>query len=199
VNRQVAAWDFDGTITKRDTLVPFLFAQNRLGFVPGALRATITGQFREGNRRDIAKAVMVRAIFAGRSAQDVETAGGAYAASLPRLYRPESLERIAWHKAQGHELVLVTASLGAYARPAATTLGFDHVIATELEATSPEAANSTLTGNLAGPNVRGPEKAARLTAWLAGSTAELWAYGDSNGDNELLAMAQHPTRIRSTK
>jgi phosphatidylglycerophosphatase C len=35
----------------------------------------------------------------------------------------------------------------------------------------------------------------RLESWLAGESVELWAYGDSSGDDELLAFADHPTRI----
>jgi phosphatidylglycerophosphatase C len=51
-----------------------------------------------------------------------------------------------------------------------------------------------------GLNNRGPEKVARLQAWLdarfgSGADVELWAYGDSPGDAELLAMADHPTWI----
>ena len=40
------------------------------------------------------------------------------------------------------------------------------------------------------------EKAARLRHWLDGAPAEVWAYGDSRGDRELLAMADHPVLIR---
>jgi phosphoserine phosphatase len=41
---------------------------------------------------------------------------------------------------------------------------------------------------------------ARLQAWLdarfgPGADVELWAYGDSPGDAELLAMADHPTWV----
>ena len=43
--------------------------------------------------------------------------------------------------------------------------------------------------------MRGPEKVRRLQAWLADAPVELWAYGDSAGDDELLAIADHPTRI----
>ena len=48
-----------------------------------------------------------------------------------------------------------------------------------------------LTGELARPNVRGPEKVKRLDEWLEGDRqpAFVWAYGDSTGDRELLARA----------
>ena len=53
-----------------------------------------------------------------------------------------------------------------------------------------------LTGALSGANVRKAEKARRLSDWLRRRRPyELWAYGDSSGDDELLAMADHPTWI----
>jgi phosphatidylglycerophosphatase C len=54
-----------------------------------------------------------------------------------------------------------------------------------------------LTGELASPNVRREEKVRRLEAWLGDDgPVELWAYGDSDGDRELLARADHPVRVR---
>ena len=55
-----------------------------------------------------------------------------------------------------------------------------------------------LTGRLRGANCRGPEKARRVEEWLEQAEledAELWAYGDSASDDELLAAADHPVRV----
>jgi phosphatidylglycerophosphatase C len=51
------------------------------------------------------------------------------------------------------------------------------------------------TGVLEGGNVRGPEKVRRLRDWLGTEPAEVWAYGDSSGDRELLAFADHARRV----
>ena len=57
-------------------------------------------------------------------------------------------------------------------------------------------ADGALTGALVGPNVRGPEKEVRLRAWLDGDEPDLlWAYGNSSGDRELLAMADVPVWV----
>ena len=59
-------------------------------------------------------------------------------------------------------------------------------------------AHGVLTGRLVGPNCRGPEKVRRLENWLAAhdiTDAVLWAYGDSAGDDALLARADHPVRV----
>ncbi len=82
-----------------------------------------------------------------------------------------------------------------YLAPTGAALGFDQVLATQLEVGD----DGLLTGRLRGPNVRGVEKSARLRAWLAATLPDtpyrLWAYGDSAGDRELLAMADHPVRV----
>jgi HAD superfamily hydrolase (TIGR01490 family) len=99
------------------------------------------------------------------------------------------VERLGWHRSQGHEVVVVSASFTDYLRPVADRLGVDAVLATELEVV-----DGRLTGRLAGANVRGAEKVRRLETWLGDEPAELWAYGDSSGDRELLARADHPVR-----
>jgi phosphatidylglycerophosphatase C len=119
-------------------------------------------------------------------------AGADFARTLPARLRPELVDQLTWHRQQGHEVVLVSASLLAYLQPFATDHGIDHVIAVGLEV----GADGRLTGDLTGPNVRGPEKAVRLRAWLDDEPpAHLWAYGNSSGDTELLAMADVPVWI----
>ena len=69
------------------------------------------------------------------------------------------------------------------------------MLCTHLEAD----AAGRLTGRLDGPNCRGPEKERRLRAWLTDrglEKATLWAYGDSRGDRELLALADRPELVR---
>jgi phosphatidylglycerophosphatase C len=65
------------------------------------------------------------------------------------------------------------------------------VLATEMEV----GPDGRLTGAIAGANVRGPEKARRLDEWLGGRGAVVYAYGDSEGDDDLLARADHPVRV----
>ena len=76
----------------------------------------------------------------------------------------------------------------------ASCLGVDDVVCTRLE----RDAAGRLTGRLLGANCRGAEKARRVGEWLAEAGlagAELWAYGDSASDDELLATADHPVRV----
>tara|TARA_B100000700_G_scaffold301703_1_gene371226 strand:- start:688 stop:1257 length:570 start_codon:yes stop_codon:yes gene_type:complete len=187
-HRIVAAFDFDGTITNRDTLVPFLKEYGTWKITKGSLE-TLIG-VRQESFRDSLKRSVLREIFLGYPKDQLEEDGRNYATSLPRLYRSEIIEHVKEHKNKGHELVLVTASLGCYARPAALTLGFDHIIAVELNSKS-----GRLTGEMTGSNIRGPEKARLLRRYLGYGEVDLWAYGNSAGDTQMLQMADHAQKV----
>lgn len=193
--RHVAAFDFDGTITYRDTLGPFLARIVGRARVNRALarRAPVLAASLVGLAdRDAEKERIVGRLLAGRDAAALRAEGAAYAGELATagVFRPDTLERVAWHRAEGHDVVVVSASLDVYLEPLGPELGVDHVICTSLEVV-----DGRVTGRLAGGNVRGPEKARRLRAWLGDGPVELWAYGDSTGDDDLLAMADHAVKV----
>jgi phosphatidylglycerophosphatase C len=189
----IAAFDFDKTVSSRDNVLPFLLAvAGRTALLTALLRATpdlVRG------RRNAVKARLVRGLLAGRSEAEVQDRADAFAADLIAEHlRADVVGRAAWHRDQGHACVFVSASFATYLEPVAEHLGFDAVLATDLEV-----ADGRLTGALSGPNVRGAEKVRRLDAWIAASIgatpATVWAYGDSSGDRELLARADHPVRV----
>ncbi len=194
--RRVAAFDFDGTISHKDSLGPFLERVCGRGalYRAMAVRAPILAGIAVGiGDRDREKERLVGKLLAGRSSAAVRDEGERYARTLIEgdALRPEMLERIAWHRAEGHEIVIVSASLDVYLEPLAPLLGVDRVFCTRL-GVGPD---GLLDGRLEGGNVRGPEKVLRVEAWLDGAPTELWAYGDSAGDRELLAAADHPHKI----
>jgi phosphatidylglycerophosphatase C len=191
----VAAFDFDGTLSSRDNVVPFLRWVAGTRATAEAFAAAAADLGRSGRARwtrDDVKAELVRRLLGGRDAVEVDTIARAFADEvLRRRLRSEAVERADWHRTQGHRLVIVSASFAAYLRPIAERLRFDAVLATELEVGD----DGCLTGRLAGANVRGAEKARRLDEWLDGSPAFVWAYGDSSGDRELWARADRAVRL----
>ena len=194
--RRVAAFDFDGTISRKDSLGPFLELVCGKPELYRALarRAPVLAGIAVGlGDRDAEKERLVGRLLAGRSAATVHATGVEYARSLTEgdALRPEMLERVAWHRAEGHEIVIVSASLDAYLEPLAPMLGVDRVFCTRLGA----GPDGVLDGRLEGGNVRGAEKVRRVQEWLGADAVELWAYGDSAGDRELLAAADHPHKI----
>ncbi|MGB3412766.1 MAG: HAD-IB family hydrolase [Microthrixaceae bacterium] len=196
--RKVAAFDFDGTLTYRDTLVPFMGSAagwTRLG--TASLRVGLDSLRRkvDGANRDAVKAEMLRRLFTGTEATEIRRRGGDYAKQIlgsSKKINPAVLARLREHIEAGHDVVFVSASLVYYLTPIAEELGIHHVIAVELSS-----AEGYLTGSLSHPNVRAEQKAIRLREWLGEpaegplTSTELWAYGNSSGDHELLAMADH--------
>jgi len=189
----VAAFDFDGTLAHTDTLVPFL----RLACGDGRVAMAAARAAPTARNRDQLKLALLARLFRGRGDADLQALGRRYAAGLPALLRPELVERLRWHQDRSHAVVIVSASLGAYLRPLADELGIDAALAVEMVAGD----DGALTGEVVGgANTRGTGKVARLRLWLddrfgPGTDVELWAYGDSSGDEELLALADHPTWV----
>lgn len=192
----VAAFDFDGTLTTRDSVVPFLRrVAGRRGLAVGLARSApriVPAVVRRD--RDRLREIATQAVFADRSIDDIEGLGVSHAeAVFADRMRADVLARLDWHQRRGHTTVVVSASYEHYVRPIADRLGMDGVLATRLEV----GAGGRCTGRLLGPNCRGPEKVRRLAEWLNGRSLRLddvtlWAYGDSAGDRELLRAAHHP-------
>jgi phosphatidylglycerophosphatase C len=105
--------------------------------------------------------------------------------------RPDVRARVDWHRTEGHELVLVSASPELYVAPIGRRLGFDEVLATRLEVDPA----GLLPGRLLGANCRGPEKVARLRQWRSDGLVVAYAYGDSAGDREMLALAASAVKL----
>jgi len=192
----LAAFDFDGTVTRRDTLIPFLVrvagpqrftaAWTRIGSMASRRRLDL-------GDRDEVKAHLVRILLAGRRLDEVDALGERYARDLlagDRL-RPLVMDRLRAHRERGDLCVLVSASLVHYLEPIARELGLDGVVGVR-----PEAVDGVLTGELTRPNVRAEQKVVQLDEWLADrgvrpAAGERSAYGNTSGDHALLAAADH--------
>ena len=188
----VAAFDFDGTLTRRETLLPFLL--HALGTARVArdaliLSPTLLGYGLGLIRNDIAKQRVFVQCLGGMRMDELQQQGEGFAVQvLPDLMRYEAMQRLKWHQQQGHRCVVISASMDLYVRPWAIRAGFDDVLATHLESLG----DGTTSGRLSGENCYGIEKVRRLEALLGvrdGFT--LYAYGDSRGDRELLAVADY--------
>jgi HAD superfamily hydrolase (TIGR01490 family) len=188
----IAAFDFDGTLTKSDTLLPFLrFVSGNVRFGRGlGVLLPIVMQYLAGHvANDRVKEAFLTTFLKGRRIDEIHALGEAFAAHrLATSLRAGSLDLLAQHKQQRHSVVLVSASLDVYLRPWARAMGVDHVLSSSLEID----AQGRVTGALHGPNCYGPEKVRRLRALLGVRDAYiLYAYGDSKGDWEMMDEADH--------
>jgi HAD superfamily hydrolase (TIGR01490 family) len=184
----LALFDFDGTVTTRDTFKPFLY------YATGPARTTIgtvlLGPIVAAHHLGLVRATHLRqtaayVCFRGRGEAEIDEMGARYSWQLDPHVRPEMLSKIRWHQAQGDEVAIVSASLAPYLRHWCSRAGVDR-ISTELEVR-----DGTLTGRYSGADCSGPEKARRVRArYDLARYATIYAYGDTPEDAELLALAQ---------
>lgn len=198
-NSIVAAFDFDHTLIDRDSLISFLFytqgkrkASYHLALLIPAFIRYLLGQI---SRKEI-KEKLIGRFFKGRSFFELERLGKAYAdEKLDCFLKPEALRRLEWHQSRGHRCLLVSASFEFYLDPWAKRRGFEKVIGSRLEVD----ADGSVTGKMLGENCRGPEKKYRLLSYLGPKeNYTLYAYGDSDGDREMLELADYPFYRRFT-
>jgi len=187
----VAAFDFDETLTDRDTLLPFLHSvvgtrqycikMLRLSPTLAAYGLRVIPNWQ-------AKQAVLLHFLAGIPKEQLHQAAEHFAEhEIPKWLRHEAVERLRWHQSKGHRTILVSASLAIYLQPWAQQMGIQDVLGTELEVQ-----RGRFTGRIKGKNCHGPEKLARLQRLIDVEDCCLYAYGDSKGDRELLSVAQYP-------
>lgn len=192
----IAAFDVDCTLTRRDCVVPFLKEVAGWRWYLGLVRRCLPlGVAILRRDRDEVKSLVTAAAVAGRPESAVRTSAERFADRVfPAWLRSDTVQRLRWHREQGHRIVLVSASYRDYLEHLGRLLGCDDVLATEIEVGS----GGSCTGRIKGRNCRGVEKERRLSDWMNARGlvgARLFAYGDSSGDDQMLAMATVPVRV----
>ena len=186
----VVAFDFDGTLTVRDSFTEFLKWRVDQGrYIGGMVRLVPSALGYLGHRnRGRMKAAAVREFLRGISREDLEAQARAFAEeAAPNLLRPDAL--LTWRRwRQRHsKLVIVTASPHTIVAPFARGLGADALLATELAFD----AHDRVTGGFVGSNCRGPEKVRRLREAFGSDLTLKAAYGDTSGDRDMLKIAEY--------
>lgn len=183
----VAFFDFDGTITKRDTFLDFVsFSMGRMTMVKGILFhffSALGYQLKIVSGHKI-KEQLLSYYFKNKSSHEFQKLGEEYAQHrLSEIIYPKALDKINWHKNQGHKVVVVTASIAQWVEPWCN----QHNL--ELIATEVAIEDGILTGKLKGKNCIGIEKVNRIyEAYDVQYITYSYGYGNSSGDRELLAM-----------
>jgi phosphatidylglycerophosphatase C len=184
----LALFDFDGTITHTDTFTGFLkySSSKRRKVVGNALLALPLLGYRMGWVTGTRlRSQASRVAFTQRTLDSVREQGDTYAREvIPKLLRPDAIERLAWHRCRGDRVVVVSASLDVYLKPWCDQQDY------ALLCTALEARNGRLTGRYDGADCAGAEKARRVrAAYSLGDFETVYAYGDSHEDQALLGLA----------
>ena len=184
----LAIFDFDGTITNRDSFRHFLQYSvtksdyyRSLIFLSPVLIAYTLGLV----PANVAKQKVFARFFGGWASERFGALAERYSSSeIGKIVRPEALKRIAWHQEQGHRVVVVSASISTWLHHWCRAQEVD-LVSTEVEIQ-----NNILTGRFRTPNCRGSEKVNRLKEHFDFSTIDyVYAYGNSRGDREMLELA----------
>lgn len=188
----LALFDFDGTITTRETLPDFLrFATpprrlhlGKLLFVLPVLAYKL-----KLLPVSVLRILLVRYAFGGLPRAAIEDAGRRFAVTvLPALVRPEMQARIESHRACGDTVVVVSGGFDVYLAPWCEAQGV------ELVCSSLEYDADRMTGRYAGPQCVAGEKAHRVRQhYDLAAYREVHAHGDTHEDHALLALAHRAT------
>lgn len=190
--RGLAVFDLDGTITRRDTLMPYVlgFLRSHAARSPGLLRVVpmlVRFGLRRADHGDV-KSALIRGTLGGCTRTELDAWTARF---VPRLVAhgvwPEALACIARHRAQGDVLALMSASVDLYVPAIGRALGFAEVLCTALRWQG-----GRLDGALAGPNCRGTDKARRLKELRSRYPGlRVTAYGNAASDLAHLRLADH--------
>jgi phosphatidylglycerophosphatase C len=191
----VAVFDLDGTLTWRDTLMPFLCGYvlrhparlSRFWRLPGALLAYLAGR-----DRGLLKSRVIGAVLGGEPHSRIERWTAHFVGTLQhrRRFRPMAIAALETHRVAGDHLVLLSASPDLYVPHIGRLLGFERTLCTELRWEETGSGDPHLQGDLRTPNRRGEEKS-RCLLMLRGEYLGLpfIAYGNSRADLPHLILA----------
>lgn len=193
-HRIVAYFDFDGTLTTKDTLIPFLIFLvgwcKFLANLPHLLFIVLRYYLRLITNEQAKEETLTLLVF-GMKEYLIEHRAKSFALTkLNKYIKPEVYSKIEWHREHGHKIVLVSANLAVYLRYWACFHKLDGVIATEVAVH-----RGRLTGKLLTPNCYGAEKVRRIHQYLKDEGLEFcysYGYGNSAGDYELLEYCDEP-------
>ena len=196
----VAAFDLDGTLTEGGSVFPWLKSiagRARTWRAAASLAVPLTvGAIRSSRWADNAKERLFVKLLAGIDEEVAKETTRTFAIEhLAHDGRALLLARLDWHREQGHDVVIVSASSQLYVDVMAEELRASGGLGTRL-AVDPR---GRLTGGYLGKNCRGTEKLRRLDEWIAGRNYPtppiIYAYGNSRGDRRMLSGAMYPFNV----
>ena len=184
----IVAFDFDGTLTVRDSFNAFLGWRVPPGrFALGLAKlAPALAAYAVKRDRGALKSAAIGEFLAGKTPDEVGAEAASFADSVwDKFMRPDALDTWDDWKGKGATMVIVTASPAVTVEPFARRLGADVLLGTRLKLD----AAGRIAGPLAGENCRAGEKVVRLRERFGPDLKLAAAYGDTSGDTEMLAIA----------
>ena len=195
--RPLAIFDLDGTLTRRDSFLPFLISfgcrHARYGSLVG-LPFTVGAYACRLMADHAAKERLLVSFLKNVPLETIEEHATWFCRTwLPRNLHLVGFRLLRWHQTAGHRTLLLSASPDVYVRRIARTLGIEEVVCTRTQTR-----DALCLGTLDGSNCKGLQKLEMLQAHLKSATAprHSYAYGDSRHDQPVLEWVRHGHLIR---
>lgn len=187
--KQLVLFDFDGTITTKDTLEEFMiFYHGKSKYYLGLaiLSPILAGYLLKVLPNWKSKTYFLKYFLKGKSAADFDEKCREFSKQrLKALIRPKAVEAIKGYQQAGATVAVVSASAMNWVKPWCDEMGIV-CLATRLEVK-----HDRITGNFEGKNCHGAEKVCRIKEnFSLEHYDKIIAYGDTSGDKEMLALAQ---------
>jgi putative phosphoserine phosphatase/1-acylglycerol-3-phosphate O-acyltransferase len=196
-----AIFDLDRTLlappSSERAFFRYLFAAREL--TPALPIALMEGLWRQLPRGFVAMTKGNKYIWKGWRRTDLEAAAQRCFDDVlrARIY-PQAEHRIAKHRAQGHQIILLSGTLDLLLEPFAEHWGADLLICSRLETN----ADGCLTGRIVGPHPYGSGKRSALQEAKQRHGIDLersWAYADDASDVGVLSLVGHPVATNPSR
>lgn len=192
MSKSLALFDFDNTLTNKDSFWAFLkFSKSRPKIVFAALSLfpKLAAYKLSLVKNDKAKIAVIRKLFSGQKVEHVKELGVQFSKSIiPQILNEKALKKLLWHKEQGHDVAVVSASIDWYLKPWCDVMKID-CICTKIKIEK----DGSVGTEYEGENVYGEQKVdAIIRRYTLANYKEIFAYGDSqSGDGPMLKLANH--------
>jgi phosphoserine phosphatase len=111
----ISFFDFDGTLTKKDSLADFIqYAASKPTYYFGLLLLSpmLAAYKLSLIPNHIAKEKLIAHFFKGWDVEQFQRVADKYSVEqIDKVIRPKAMKKIIWHQQQGHKVVIVSASM----------------------------------------------------------------------------------------
>lgn len=191
----IAVFDFDGTLTTRDSFLAFIrFSCGSGRLLKGLLRHAHwlllmkLGLVDNGKTKERVFSYFFKGVDYDRFCE----LGRRFALFFEKSINEEMLSTMVQHQKEGDKVYVVSASMEEWVLPWCLRHGVEHVVCTQVETDG----RGKLTGHFKTRNCYGPEKVRRFTTVEPDRpTYRLVVYGDSRGDREMLQYADEARKV----
>ena len=188
MQKTIAFFDFDGTITTKDTMLELIkFSKGKPTYYLGMIKLSpylIALKLKLISATQ-AKEKMLSYFFGGIDLITFNEQCKKFSETiLPKLVRPMAIDKIKEHLNNNYEVVAVSASAENWISQWCIQNNINYL------ATRLEVINDKLTGKLSGPNCNGEEKVNRIkNKYSLPDYSTIICYGDTKGDKPMLQLA----------